>query len=96
MFHVAWPLMVTNLAILLLGSGVDVLVLNAFRPEATVGLYGASARLVVFVATPFAVFSGVIPPIIAELHTKGKMRQLERALARRGRRLPGCLRSSCC
>jgi O-antigen/teichoic acid export membrane protein len=88
MFHVAWPLMVTNLAILLLGSGVDVLVLNAFRPEATVGLYGASARLVVFVATPFAVFSGVIPPIIAELHTKGKMRQLERAL-RAGATLAG-------
>ena len=88
MFHVAWPLMVTNLAILLLGSGVDVLVLNAFRSEATVGLYGASARLVVFVATPFAVFSGVIPPIIAELHTKGKMRQLERAL-RAGATLAG-------
>jgi O-antigen/teichoic acid export membrane protein len=88
MFHVAWPLMVTNLAILLLGSGVDVLVLNAFRPEATVGLYGVSSRLVVFVATPFAIFSGVIPPIIAELHTQGKMRQLERAL-RAGATLAG-------
>jgi O-antigen/teichoic acid export membrane protein len=88
MFHVAWPLMVTNLAILLLGSGVGVLILNVFRPESTVGLFGASSRLVVFVATPFAVFSGVIPPIIAELHTQGKMRQLERAL-RAGATLAG-------
>ena len=43
MFHVAWPLMVTNLAILLLGSGIDVLVLAAFRPGDTVGLYGVSS-----------------------------------------------------
>lgn len=88
MFHVAWPLMVTNLAILLLGSGVDVLVLKAFEPASTVGLYAAASRLVVFVATPFVVFSGVIPPIIAELHAQGKMRQLERAL-RAGATLAG-------
>ena len=52
------------------------------------GLYGASARLVIFVATPFVVFSGVIPPIIAELHAQRKMRQLERAL-RAGATLAG-------
>jgi O-antigen/teichoic acid export membrane protein len=80
MFEVARPLMITNLAILLLGSGVDVLVLGAFRPAATVALYGAASRLVVFVVTPFAIFSGVIPPIIAELHAQRKPRQLERAL----------------
>jgi O-antigen/teichoic acid export membrane protein len=44
--------------------------------------------LVVFVVTPFVVFSGVIPPIIAELHAQGKMRQLERAL-RAGATLAG-------
>jgi O-antigen/teichoic acid export membrane protein len=88
MFHVAWPLMITNLAILLLGSGIDILVLGAFQPQHVVGLYGASSRLVVFVATPFAIFSGVIPPIIAELHAQGKMRQLERAL-RAGATLAG-------
>lgn len=88
MFHVAWPLMITNVAILLLGSGIDVLILNAFRPEDTVGFYGAASRLVVFVVTPFAVFSGVIPPIIAELHAQGKMKALERAL-RAGATLAG-------
>lgn len=88
MFHTAWPLGVTNVAILLLGSAVDVLVLGAFVPSSIVGLYGASARLVIFVATPFVVFSGVIPPIIAELHAQQKMRQLERAL-RAGATLAG-------
>jgi O-antigen/teichoic acid export membrane protein len=88
MFETAWPLGVTNVAILLLGSAVDVLVLSAFAPADTVGLYGASARLVIFVATPFVVFSGVIPPIIAELHAQQKMRQLERAL-RAGATLAG-------
>jgi O-antigen/teichoic acid export membrane protein len=88
MFHVAWPLMVTNVAILLLGSGIDVLILSAFRDSTTVGFYGAASRLVVFVVTPFAVFSGVIPPIIAELHAQGKMRALERAL-RAGATLAG-------
>lgn len=88
MLHVGWPLMVTNLAILLLGNGVDLLILGAFEPQSEVGLYAAASRLVVFVVTPFVVFSGVIPPIIAELHAQGKMRQLERAL-RAGATLAG-------
>ena len=88
MFETAWPLGVSNVAILLLGSAVDVLVLNAFVPSNIVGIYGNAARLVIFVATPFVVFSGVIPPIIAELHAQDKMRQLERAL-RAGATLAG-------
>jgi O-antigen/teichoic acid export membrane protein len=88
MFEVARPLWVTNLAILMLGSGIDLLILNAYEPSDVVGLYGVAARLVVFVVTPFVIFSGVIPPIIAELHTQGKMRQLEKAL-RAGASLAG-------
>lgn len=88
MFEVARPLWVTNLAILMLGSGIDLLILNAFEPSDEVALYGVAARLVVFVVTPFVIFSGVIPPIIAELHTQGKMRQLEKAL-RAGASLAG-------
>ncbi len=88
MLRVSWPLMITNIAILLLGSGVDLLIVGAFEPQREVGLYAAAARLVVFVVTPFVVFSGVIPPIIAELHAQGKMRQLERAL-RAGATLAG-------
>lgn len=88
MFGVARPLWVTNLAILMLGAGIDLLILNAFEPSRVVGQYGIAARLVTFVVAPFVIFSGVIPPIIAELHTQGKMRQLEQAL-RAGASLAG-------
>ncbi|MEX1262566.1 MAG: oligosaccharide flippase family protein [Actinomycetota bacterium] len=88
MFKVARPLWVTNLAILMLGAGIDLLILNAFEPSDVVGQYGVAARLVTFVVAPFVIFSGVIPPIIAELHTQGKMRQLEKAL-RAGATLAG-------
>ena len=89
MFHTAWPLGVTNVGILLLGSGVDILVLSRLRAlRHGRASTASSARLVVFVATPFVVFSGVIPPLIAELHAQRKMRQLERAL-RAGATLAG-------
>jgi O-antigen/teichoic acid export membrane protein len=88
MFGVARPLWVTNLAILMLGAGIDLLILGAFEPQNVVGQYGIAARLVTFVVAPFVIFSGVIPPIIAELHTQGKMRQLEQAL-RAGASLAG-------
>ncbi len=88
MFQVARPLWITNLAILMLGAGIDLLILNAFEPSDVVGQYGVAARLVTFVVAPFVIFSGVIPPIIAELHTQGKMRQLEKAL-RAGASLAG-------
>jgi O-antigen/teichoic acid export membrane protein len=88
MFDTAWPLGISNVAILLLGSTADVLVLSAFVPSNIVGIYGFSARLVIFVATPFFVFSGVIPPIVADLHAQGKMKALERAL-RAGATLAG-------
>lgn len=88
MFRVARPLLVTNLGIYLLGSGVDLWVLGAFRPDQDVALYGSAARLVVLVATPLVIFSGVIPPLVAELHAQGRIRQLERAL-RAGATLAG-------
>jgi O-antigen/teichoic acid export membrane protein len=80
MFGVARPLLVTNLGIYLLGSGVDLWVLGAFRPDRVVSLYGSASRLVVLVATPLVIFAGVIPPLVAELHAQGRTRQLERAL----------------
>jgi O-antigen/teichoic acid export membrane protein len=80
MFRVARPLMITNLGIYLLGHGVDLWILGAFRPDEVVSLYGAAAKLVVLVATPMIIFSGVMPPLVAELHAQGKIRQLERTL----------------
>jgi O-antigen/teichoic acid export membrane protein len=80
MFRVARPLLVTSLGIYLLGHGIDLWILGAFRSSDIVSQYGAAAKLVVLVATPMIIFSGVIPPLVAELHAQGKMRRLERTL----------------
>ena len=80
LFHVARPLLVSNLGIYLLGAGVDLWILGAFRSSSTVALYGASSKLIVLVATPTIIFSGVIPPLVSELYAQGKVRQLERTL----------------
>jgi O-antigen/teichoic acid export membrane protein len=76
----AWPLLITNIAILLLGRGVDLWILGAYQTQADVAIYGAASRLVVFVATPFLIVQGVTPPIVAELHQQGRIRDMERAL----------------
>ena len=80
MFAVARPLMVTNLGIYLLGAGVDMWILGAYEPTDQVALYGAAAKLTVLVATPMIIFSGVMPPLVAELFAQGKIRKLERTL----------------
>ena len=80
LFNVARPLLVSNLGIYLLGAGVDLWVLGAFRSSDVVAVYGASSKLIVLVATPTIIFSGVIPPLVAELYAQGKVRQLERTL----------------
>ncbi len=76
----AWPALVTNTAIYVLGTGVDVLVLGAFRPQHDVAIYGAAARLMMLVSTPYLILQGVTPPIISELWAQGRKSELERAL----------------
>jgi O-antigen/teichoic acid export membrane protein len=76
----AWPALVTNLAIMLLGRGVDLWVIGAIRGQSEVAIYGSASRLVVLVATPFLIVQGVIPPIAAELHAQGRTEDMERAL----------------
>jgi O-antigen/teichoic acid export membrane protein len=78
-FEIAWPSLITNTAIYLLGSGVDVLVLGAFYPQHYVAVYGAATRLVTLVATPLWVVRGVMAPLIAELHAQGRKEELEQA-----------------
>lgn len=78
-FGIAWPLLVTSISIYLLGTGVDLLVLGAFRTQVDVALYGAAARLTLMVAAPFMILQGVTPPIVAELHAQGKKQELERS-----------------
>ena len=76
----AWPALITDVAIYLLGTGVDLLVLGAFRPLGEVAVYGAASRLMMLAVTPYRILQGVTPPIIAELYAQGRKRDLEQAL----------------
>jgi O-antigen/teichoic acid export membrane protein len=77
---IAWPLLITNVATYLLGTGVDLWILAAFRPPQVVAVYGAASRLMFFVVTPFLVMQGVVAPLAAELAAQGRKRDLETAL----------------
>jgi O-antigen/teichoic acid export membrane protein len=79
-FAMAWPVLITDSAIYLLGTGVDLLVLGAFRPLSEVAVYGAATRLMMLVVAPFRVLQGVTPPIIAELYSQGRKKELEQAI----------------
>ena len=85
---IAWPSLLTNIASYFLSTGIDVLILGAFRPQSQVAVYGAATRLVILVATPLWILRGVLPPMISELHAKGRTRELERTL-RAGATLAG-------
>jgi O-antigen/teichoic acid export membrane protein len=87
-FDIAWPSALTNVASYFLSTGIDVLILGAFRPQADVAVYGAATRLVVLVATPLWILRGVLPPMISELHAQGRTKDLERTL-RAGATLAG-------
>jgi O-antigen/teichoic acid export membrane protein len=80
MLAVGWPLVLTSAFNFTLGTGIDLWVIGAFRPHEEVALYGASFRLVFFVATPFIIASQVVPPIIAELYARGRKHDLESSL----------------
>jgi O-antigen/teichoic acid export membrane protein len=79
-WDVAWPLLGFNIATFAVGKGLDIWVVGALASQADVALYGAAAKLVFYVATPFIIASQVVPPIIAELWAQGKKRQLEHSL----------------
>ena len=85
---IAWPSLITNVSIYFLGTGVDLLVLGAFRPQPDVALYGAATRLVTLVATPLWIIRGAMTPLISELHAQGRTKELERT-ARAGATLAG-------
>ncbi len=77
--RVAWPLLVTNIALFALAQA-DLWIVGAFRPQQEVAIYGAAARVVALVGMPLLAVNAVLPPVIAEMYAQDKKRELERAL----------------
>jgi O-antigen/teichoic acid export membrane protein len=77
--QVAWPLLVTNLALFAIIQA-DLWIVGAFRPQEEVAVYGAAVRLMTLVAMPLVIVNAVVPPLIAEMYAEGKREELERLL----------------
>lgn len=72
----AFPMFFNSMIRNILNS-TDVLFLGALATTSQVGLYGAADRVSYFVVAPLIALNVVFSPIIAELHSHGKRKQLE-------------------
>ncbi len=73
---IAIPLTLTDLTGMIVNSG-DNFIVGIFRPAPDIGVYGGAGRLVTLLSLPLFVMNGVVAPLIAELWTKGKKKDLE-------------------
>ena len=55
----------------------NIWILGAFRPNDDVALYGAAMRLVLLVGISSSIVNAVVPPLIAEKYTQGKIKSVE-------------------
>lgn len=78
-FRIAWPLWVTNLTLIVLLQA-DLWIMGMFRPQEEVAIYGAALRFVVLVTMPLMIVNSVVSPVIAEMYTKGRRKDLQEIL----------------
>ncbi len=76
---ISWPLWITNLSSFALLQA-DLWIMGLFRSPEEVAVYGAVARIVLLVTMPLLIVNAVVPPLIAEMHSQGKTKELEKAL----------------
>ncbi len=76
----AWPLAI-NATALYLGTNAALWVVAIYLDEAQVALYGVAFRLVVLTSLPAKVVGGAVSSTIADLHSRGETKRLERMVA---------------
>lgn len=76
---VAIPIWITNI-MFHVSANASFWILGIYQSQDAVALYGASIRLVTFVTLPLLIVNAVIPPIVAEMYTLGKVCELERII----------------
>lgn len=77
--HVAWPLMIANLATTVIAQA-DLWVVGAFLAQEEVAVYGAAVRLMLFVYVPLQIVNMIVAPTIAEMYAQGRRYDLGRTL----------------
>lgn len=76
---VTWPQFVTGVALTTSGQ-TGVFALGALRDPDDVALYGAAARLAIFLAVPLLIVNAVVAPLVAELYAGERRAKLEETL----------------
>ncbi|MDX1501687.1 MAG: oligosaccharide flippase family protein [Thermoanaerobaculia bacterium] len=76
---VAWPFLGATLLLTARTNG-DSLVLAALSGADEVALYGAAVRLIAVLLIPHLVVGAVLPPLVADLHERGRRVDLERTV----------------
>jgi len=70
------PLFGANVSYILIGAGIDAVILAFFRPQGDVALYGAALRVASISAVPYIILQATIPSILADLHARDDMSAL--------------------
>lgn len=73
------PLYFTAILVFLM-QGAHIWILAMYKDEGVVALYGAAFRLVNLVAMPLLIINSVLPPMISDLFTKGKIDKVQKVL----------------
>ncbi len=76
---ISWPMWITNLLLFVLAQA-DLWVLGIFHVEGGVALYGAASRLAILILTPLLIINAVIPPHVADLHSKKRKSEFEQIM----------------
>lgn len=79
MLCTGWPLLISNIVVVLI-TQAGMWIVSIISGPADVALYGAAFRLVLLLQMPLLILNSVLPPMIAELHIRGKKRKIERLL----------------
>ena len=77
--RVSIPIMVTSLSLLAVTLG-DVWLAGVLLADADVGVYAATARLVLLVLFPLHISTVVLSPVVARLYARNQIADLERAV----------------
>ena len=72
----SWPLYLSVL-LMLVFNAVDSLVLGFFAGPEKVAYYEAAGRTALLVSLPLLAVNAVVPPLFAQLHQRGRLRELE-------------------
>lgn len=73
----SWPLYASTLLMLAFGA-VDSLVLGLFTGPGPVAYYESASRTALLVSLPLMAVNAVVPPLFAQLHQGGRLKELEK------------------